>query len=77
VTGLVFQFVRGFGAGLGGNDCGGHYHSNKCEGDQEVMHCFISLYGSMEPVYILMMAFIGKYLNPTNKAFFGKGVLWG
>jgi hypothetical protein len=34
----VVEFVSGFGAGLGGDDRGSNYHSNKGECNQEVMH---------------------------------------
>jgi hypothetical protein len=35
---LVVQFVNSFGAGLGGDDRGSNYHSNKGESNQEIMH---------------------------------------
>ena len=40
--------VGGFSAGLGGNNCGSDYHSDKGQGDQEVMHAVHSPGAALE-----------------------------
>jgi hypothetical protein len=52
--------VVGFGTGLGGHDGGGYDHSDKGEGDQEVMHGVFSLCGSGEPASVRMIGGIGE-----------------
>jgi hypothetical protein len=75
---LVVQFVRGFSAGLCGNDRGGNYHSDKRQGNQQVMHSGVSWCGSAEPVHIRIIGVIGKNLNPTKTVSFSRQVhiLW-
>ena len=65
-TELVFEFVSSFGAGLGGNDCGGDYHSDKSEGDQKVMHFVLSLDSSSASVHIWIIDPVRKNLNTTK-----------
>jgi hypothetical protein len=55
------------GAALGGDDCRSYNHSNKDEGDQDVMHWVILLLrGSSEPFNTLIIGGIGFFLNSTK-----------
>jgi hypothetical protein len=54
------------GAGLGGDNGWGYYHSDKGEGDQEVMHGGGLLgWSSSELFHFLMIGPLRKFLNPT------------
>jgi hypothetical protein len=55
---LVVQFVHGLGARLGGNDRGSNYHSDKRQGNQEVMHSDVTSWGFTEPVHTWIIGVI-------------------
>lgn len=79
---LVVELVGSFCAGLGGNDRGSNYHSDKAESNQQIMHCAISSWNPMEPVHTCIIGGVGKNLNSTKTVSFRQLVLcqyhlWG
>jgi hypothetical protein len=64
--GSSVAFFGRFGARLGGNDRGGNNHSDKCEGNQEIMHWVLSLYVSRSSVHFWIIAGMRKNGNTTK-----------
>ena len=74
----LFGLVGGFGAGLGGNNSGGYNHSDKGQGDQEVMHGFRSPCAARgEPVHMKIIVQNRKRLNTTKTLSSGRHVVLG
>ena len=61
---LFFAFVC-FNAGVGGNDGRSNDHSNKGQGNQEVVHLSYSMCGLFESAHISMIGGFAGNLNTT------------
>jgi len=73
-TELIVQFVSSFGAGFCGDDRWGNNHSDKSQGNQQVMHSDVSWWGPAELFHTLIIGVCLGNLNPTKKLLFSRPV---
>jgi hypothetical protein len=52
---LLVHVVGCIAARLGSNNSGSYHHTDKCQGNQKIMHCLYLLYESLGTVYTTMI----------------------
>ena len=62
----LFRLFGGFSPGLGGHKSRRNHHSDKGQGNQEIMHSIFPRGGFLEPVHTQIIPLKTICMNPTN-----------